>query len=933
MIGRQLLHYKVVEKLGAGGMGEVYRAHDSRLGRDVALKVLLQEKGMDPGSRKRLQREAMAVAALKHPNIVTIYSVEEHEHLLFLTMELVEGKSLDGLIPPEGLSLQQVLDIALPVTDAIRHAHEKGITHRDLKPGNIMLDEGERPKVLDFGLAKLARTQAEDGLSVSADDSVTREGAVLGTASYMSPEQALGKPTDSRSDIFSMGIILFEMATGRKPFQGDTPISTIMAILKDTPSPVTELNRSLPDHLARIVDRCLAKDPGQRYQSGLDLRTDLEGLREETSGSTPPAPVPASATSAASTAPPGPAPSTASAATPAPATTPASAATPAPATSATSAAGSAGPPRFALAGIIVLLALLAAGVWQPWKLPGRGAAGRNPGTSAENGSVHRLMAVVFPFENLGPAEDAYFAAGMAEEIMVRLSAVSSMGVISRTSAMQYDRTGKTMKQIRKDLGVDYVLEGTVRWVKDGEGTGQVRITPQLIRTADDVNVWSTIYERNMDDLFQVQSEIAGNVVQKLGVTLAGGEQDQLSRQPTESIEAYQAYLRAEDFSVPDWSALDADKVALLDTAVRLDPKFLRAWMALTRHHADQYRVVDRTEERLTRARAALHGAEAIDPDHPLTRLARGYYYYYGFGDYDRALAEFTAAAQGMPNDPAALTSMAWILRRQGKILESTEILERSLPLDPRNVGVIVNAAATYGALRRFDTAGELCDRAIALKPEDDAIRKHAFDNSLSAAGDLAAARRFLNPAPGDQPLMHAISILRLHTLERDWPGVLENLDLIPETSPFSLILRSYFSGTARQNLDQAAAARKSLEEGARLCREGLAQSPGNVIYIQFLSEFYAYLGRGEEAIQEAKQATDVTSRDLFAGPQQLENLARVYGIAGRHDEAFALLDRLLGLRYAEPLTVHWLRLDPRWDPLRGDPRFRELLVRHGDKAS
>ena len=274
--------YRVLEKLGEGGMGEVYLAEDTKLGRRVALKKLTEGTTSDPERRGRFEREARAVAALNHPNIVTIHSVEELDGVVFLTMELVEGKTLTEIIPRQGMSLDQMLKIAIPLADAVGAAHQKGITHRDLKPANVMVGPDGRVKVLDFGLAKLQQDAALQGHEVTmATAHVTGEGRIVGTVAYMSPEQAEGKEVDARSDIFSLGVLLFEIATGERPFKGDTNVSLLSSILKDTPRSLTELRADMPRDLARIIKRCLAKDPEERYQTAKDLRNDLRGLKEE----------------------------------------------------------------------------------------------------------------------------------------------------------------------------------------------------------------------------------------------------------------------------------------------------------------------------------------------------------------------------------------------------------------------------------------------------------------------------------------------------------------------------------------------------------------------------------------------------------------------------------------------------------------------------
>jgi Tol biopolymer transport system component len=282
MIPRTLGHYEIVRSIGSGGMGEVYLAEDTKLGRKVALKVLAASMADDPERRGRFEREARAIAALNHPNIVTIHSVEEHGGIVFLTMELVDGKTLSDLIPREGMTLDQLLKIAIPLADAVGAAHQRGITHRDLKPANVMVGDDGRVKVLDFGLAKIREGSPLEGYTGTvATGQLTGEGKIMGTIAYMSPEQAEGKPVDPRSDIFSLGILLFEMATGRKPFRGDSHVSLLSAILKDTPQSITELRQDVPREFARMVRRCLAKDPEERYQTAKDLRNDLRSLKED----------------------------------------------------------------------------------------------------------------------------------------------------------------------------------------------------------------------------------------------------------------------------------------------------------------------------------------------------------------------------------------------------------------------------------------------------------------------------------------------------------------------------------------------------------------------------------------------------------------------------------------------------------------------------
>jgi TolB-like protein len=541
--GQMLSHYRLVEKIGEGGMGVVWKAVDTKLDREVAIKTLAEELAADPERLGRFEREAKAVAALDHPNIVTVYSVEEAEGVHLITMGLVRGKSLTELIPRNGLPLGKFFDQALALADAISAAHQQGITHRDLKPDNVMIGDDGRLKVLDFGIAKLREeARAADGTQLPTA-TVTQEGKILGTVSYMSPEQAEGKQVDHRSDIFSLGVMLYQMATGQRPFKGDTSVSIISSIIKDTPASVTDIKSSLPRDLGRIVRRCLAKEPMDRFQSAIGLRSELVALKQELdSGEREPR------VAAVSTA-------------------------------------SSFRRRWVLSATVLAVVVLL--VWLGQLLIQQSCRDPDDRYFAQAvGAVERKRIVVLPFENLGPPEDEYFAAGMTEEITSRLAVVSGLGVISRTSAFQYDRTGKNIKQVGEDLGVDYVLEGTVRWARQADAS-RVRITPQLIRVADDTHLWAEAYERVIEDIFQVQSEIAGEVIEQLGVALLEPERRAIESKPTDNPEAYNAYLRGlhlmSQLDNPDRNLRLG--IEMFRRAVELDPNFTLAYAELSEAHS------------------------------------------------------------------------------------------------------------------------------------------------------------------------------------------------------------------------------------------------------------------------------------------------------------------------------------------------------------
>jgi serine/threonine protein kinase/tetratricopeptide (TPR) repeat protein len=898
MLDKTLAHYEIQAKIGSGGMGDVYRARDTKLDRDVAIKVLPREFAEDPERRKRFEREAKAVAALKHPNIVTIYSVEQSGGVHFITMEFVEGQPLSKVIPTGGLAVEAMFEYAIAVSDAIASAHEQGITHRDLKPANIMLDRDGRAKVLDFGLAKLFDpTTAHERARTIVESDDTAVGQVLGTAAYMSPEQAEGKPVDHRTDIFSLGIVLYEMATGEKPFKGETRISTISSILKDTPPSISEVKQTLPRHLGRIVNRCLEKNADRRFQSAKDLRNDLAGLKREIDSGQY-----ASGTSV-------------------------------------SEMSSIAPsqPRSSRR-------------WVPWAGIGVVAViaaaaylGTRGGSSAPDSSYtftttsttsavatpdeDRLMAVVFPFENLGAAEDAYFAAGVSDEITSRLTAVSDIGVISRTSATQYDRKGKTMKQVAEDLGVDYVLEGTVRWAKGG-ATDRVRITPQLIRASDDTQIWSETYDHEIEDIFAVQTTIANNVIEQLGVTLHASERELIENSPTQNVEAYKLYMQARNMTEGgDPIMYFNKKTELLQEATRIDPGFSAAFAELSIHHSSAYHGWDKTEARLLDARRALQKAKALAPEHYRTKLAQGYFHYYGYREYEQALAEFLAAAELVPNDADVRQAIGYIYRRQGKWDEAIAALEAALALNPQDPNVAANLAGTFHGMREFDNAIKYYDRAIAIEPDD---VSHFWDKSLSvlaATGDVDAAAQVLREFDGPHTITyHLVWSFQYITERRPERGV-EHARQIEASVPLIEAGKAFAIALAQSFATGPEAARADIDAAIDVLGRTLEEAPGTDFVRAWYSQMLALAGRHDEAVREARLAVDLTAKDAFSGPANLENLALIYAIVGREEEAIDILERLLDTVYSNGMTVEMLKVSPWWDPLRQHPRFQALLRR------
>ncbi len=880
MIGRTIAHYKILEKLGEGGMGHVYLAEDTELGRRVALKVLRADTASDEEMLGRFRREARAVAALNHPNIVTIHSVEaasfEHgedqEPVHFLTMELVEGVGLDHKIPAEGLPQDRIFELAIPLADALSAAHKEGITHRDLKPANVMLTTDDRVKILDFGLAKLAKDDASDQDTTQA---LTQAGMVIGTVPYMSPEQVSGRPVDHRTDIFALGVILYEMATGRRPFAGESSGLLISSILRDDPPSVTELRQELPFHLGRIVRRCLEKEPDRRYQAALDVRNELEALREE---------LRSGVVSAVSEAVP--------AATPPPAKRPA----------------------WLIAGVPIVLVVVATLAWLGLRTRDDAPVGRGePAAAAAVNSV-----VVLPFENLGPPEDEYFAAGITDEITNRLATIEGMRVISRNSASRYAKSDKSLQQIGTELGVGHVLEGSVRWAK-GDDSSRVRITPRLTRVEDDAQIWSQSYDRVFEDVFEVESEIADSVTQNLGLTLLEPSEEE---RPTQSAEAYQAYLKALDHrggGTVDERQLSID---MFVRATELDPEFAEAWAYLAWTYAQRYFNGDFRQDWGPMAEEAITQARTLDPDNPLVQLADGFYWYYMHREFDRALEIFRQVVRANPNDVDALSAVAYIHRRQGRFEETIQELEKASALDPQNIDFRTAIAETYGAMRRFDEAIEGLDRALAIAPDRADLYFMKSSALITSTGATAEARAVLERAPGSPDIYQPWIVL--DWLDRDFDGALERLEAqqpknafdqlnIPIQIGFSLLLKGD-DEAARPYLEQSLAA---LEAVGDTGQDSSVRSARAVLY--------AALGQPEAALEEIDQAIELTASDRFSGPQAVESKALVHAMVGQSDAAIDLLEQLLEQSYLEPITRAALRTLPFWDPLRSNPRFEALL--------
>jgi eukaryotic-like serine/threonine-protein kinase len=888
MLRGQLGHFRIEGPLGAGGMGEVYRARDTRLDREVAIKVLPDAVARDPARLARFEREARALAQLSHPNILAVHEFGRESDVAFVVTELLHGETLRQRLARERLAWRKVVEIAAGVADGLASAHAHGIAHRDLKPENLFLTSEGQVRILDFGIARFEPTGGRESETLEAPGLSTRPGVLLGTVGYMSPEQARGEPGDARSDIFAFGCVLFEMLTGRKAFARDTVADTLRAIQAEPLPGVADLGLGVPAEVGRIVAHCVEKNREERFQSARDLAFDLRAAL--TSGVTPVAPGVEGSTPRR--------------------------------------------PRLrwlAVAGLAAALLTVAGVGW---------LALRHRASSPSEGGVAdgRKRIVVLPFENLGSAEDAYFAAGMTEEITSRLAGVRALAVASRTTAMEYDRTGKTLKKIGADLGVDYVLEGTVRWDRSRAGPGRVRITPQLIRVADDTHLWAAAYEREMADVFALQSDVAGEVVRALGESIRPQEASAVGRVPTKDLTAYDLYLRASRIAASSYDARDsAEAVHLLSEAVRRDPRFAEAHAMLARRHtADYWFDRDRSAACLERARISAERAVSLAPEIPETRLALGYFYYMGHLDYERALAEVRAALRLRPQDPDALFLEGSVSRRAGQIEEAARLYERVVAVDPGSADKWHNLGETLWLLHRYPEADRAWERALALNPRWGRVHGYRAAVCLCKGGSVEAARAVVQQAPMGPNLLEANyvteQLVELDLLERHYDQVtsrVAGLDQDALSSQWAYVPLSGVAGDALRLKGDAAGARQSYELALSQVERELEQRPDDPRLFSALGLVHAGLGHKDEALRAAQTGLDLMpiSREAYRGTFRAEDLARVQALVGDPAAAIDILDDLL--TRPSRLCVPLVRLDPAWDPLRKHPRFRALLERHG----
>ena len=881
----ELGDYELLEEVGRGGQGVVFRARQKSLNRIVALKVIGLGQWATKAHLKRFRLEAEAAASLDHPCIVPIYEVGERDGQCYFSMKFVEGGQLDEVVRRSPMPIRQATELIAKVARTVYYAHEHGILHRDIKPGNILLDAKGEPQLTDFGLARL----------VESESTITRTLEVLGTPSYMAPEQARGSPIQGAAvssppknarlkravDVYGLGAVLYQLLTGHPPFAGGTTYETIKLLLETEPRPPRLWNSKVDRDLSTICLKCLEKDPQRRYSSALVLAEDLDRWLTYQ-------PIQARRTAVVGR-------------------------------------GKKWLQRNpTAAGIAVLsLALVAAVGVIVWKSdPFR----RPPGAGI----------AVLPFENLSnDREDASFADGVQDDLLTKLAKIADLKVISRTSVMGY-RGKQNAHRIGDELGVSHLLEGSVR--KTGSW---LHINAQLIDARKDAHIWAEDYDRDLKDIFAIQSDIAQRVAEQLRVKISSAERLAIERPPTADITAFDLYSRAKNL-VLAWNSSSPEKGNLLQAAnllnqsVTRDPSFFQGYCQLAWVNDRLYFFrFDRTPERLALAKAAIETAFRLRPDAGEAHLARAENLYHGYLDYDGALAELEIARKTLPNDPRLFELKGYIERRRpgGNQEKALRELERAIDLDPRNSILLRNIALSYKSLRRYWEEQAILDRELAIRPDDVYLKGarafvdldwkanprplHALIDSIRATNPVTM------PEIADKWLTCAFA-------ERDAAAAVNALAARGEKSLGNELVKYsplFMEGLIAQMTQDNAKARAAFT-AARAEQEKLVRAdPDDAGALSVLGLIDAALGRKEEALREGRRAVELlpVEKDVLNGVRMIAGLARIAASVGDKDLACEQLTHASRLP-SGAVSYGQLKLLPWWDPLRGDPCFEKIVA-------
>ncbi len=861
--------YSLEREIGRGGMATVYLAQDTKHHRPVALKVLHPELAASLGP-ERFRREITFAAGLQHPHILTVLdSGESADGQLWFTMPYVEGESLRARLTRERqLPIEEAVRITREVGGALDFAHRRGVIHRDIKPENILLTTDGQALVADFGIAR--------ALGPSGDETLTDAGTAVGTPAYMSPEQAAGERSlDARSDTYSLAAVLYEMLAGEPPFTGPTAQAVIAKRLSSEAPSVRRSRPTVSDGTESAIRKALSVVPADRFGTTGEFVKSLDTVR-------------ASATTA-----------------------------PRVATRATPAAGTRRPPvGVALLGLGFLIGV---GVLFAWR----------ERSGSANDVTGAVRVAVLPFDNLGDTADAYFADGLTDAVRGKLTAVPGLAVIAPASSAQYRHTTKTPQQISAELGgVRYLLVGKVRWAKTANGGSRVQVSPALVDATTGTDSWEQPFDAPLTDVFQVQGDIAGRVVQALGVALNAGARQTITERPTQNLEAYDAFLKGEAASN---GTNDANALILgtryYERAVSLDSAFALAWTRLARVNAALYFNGGASAQRAEATRRAADRAKELAPGRAEGYLAEGDYWELIRGDHHHALSEYMAGVKAAPSNAELLTAASLAEESLGNWDGALEHLRQASALDPRDATTARRISTAYLWLRRYPEAAAASNRMLTLNPDNPSGIEGKAMVSLAQA-DLAGARAVIAAAPSTIDrgvlMVQFAKYWDLYWVPDD-AGQRYLLTVRPETfgdrAPWAECLAETYA--SRGDLQRA----RIYADSARIAFGiTLASTPEDAQSHAELGIALAILGRKAEALAEVQRAVSAVpmSADGYSGPYYQHLLVRVYLINGEPEKALDALEPLLKVPYY--LSPGWLRIDPTFAPLHGNPRFERLVA-------
>ena len=816
MIGKTVSHYEILEKLGEGGMGIVYKALDTTLDRHVAIKFLPPHLQADPDAKTRFIHEAKAASALEHPNICAVYEIDETpDHQMYMVMPSYDGQSLQDRIKEGPVSADEALDFVEQIATGLAKAHARGIVHRDIKPGNIFVTEDGHIMILDFGLAKLA-----------GQTKITKTGTTVGTVSYMSPEQAQGEEIDAGSDVFSLGVVLYQLLAGHLPFAAEQEAAILYKIMNEDPAPLATHRDNLVEGFQRVIDKALAKDRETRYRDASVLLEDLQRVR----GGKEVTLVRRFSRRA----------------------------------------------RRAVFAVAAGLGVIAAGfLIYSRVLDGNSGDGLLP--------VSPKSIAVLPFTNLsGDPENEYFSDGITEDILTQLSKIAALTVISRTSIMRYKNTEKSLREIGKELGVATILEGSVR-----RSEGRVRIVGQLIDARSDKHLWAETYDRELKDIFEVQSDVAKQIAVALEAEFSPEEQDRIERKPTGDLAAYDYYLKGREYILRYTKEDNERALGLYQKALEIDPDYALAHAGIANVYTNRCFRFGFVPVWLDSAIAVAEKALSIDPDLAEAHLALGNAYW-GQGRLREALESYHRAVEINPGYAAAVGSIGSIHAILGETAEGLRWYKRSVALNPTSASAATNIAMTYADIGDYDKAAQWCHRALEIAP------------------DYSGAEFNL----GYVNLMRGNGHQALDQIEKGLSKYPDHLGGM------------YVAGLAALFLGRDAAAEGYFEKLMALAPESREARYVNIVlgYLQWKA------GEKEEAGKRLNQSLALQKEEWerqSKDPNVPYNIAAIHSVRGEKKDACEWLQKAVDAGY---LDVRRISITPLFDNLHDDACFKEIVA-------